>query len=188
MTSSTRRAVFAAYGISYTPASGLYELDHLIPLELGGDNTASNLWPEPYHGTNSADVKDHLENRLHALVCDQQVGLREAQQAFAGNWLTAAVKYDALPPTKPAPVRTEAVPVHAAPATTTPVPAAPTSTAESFATCREMNGTYPHGVGLPGAVDHTSAIPVTNFYRSTDLYNAYRSHDADNDGIACERR
>jgi hypothetical protein len=25
---------------------GAYEVDHLIPLELGGDNVIANLWPE----------------------------------------------------------------------------------------------------------------------------------------------
>jgi hypothetical protein len=27
-----------------------YELDHLIPLELGGSNDLRNLWPQPFEG------------------------------------------------------------------------------------------------------------------------------------------
>ena len=50
-------------------APGAYELDHLIPLELGGGNAATNLWPEAHHGVGSASVKDQLENHLHVLVC-----------------------------------------------------------------------------------------------------------------------
>jgi Excalibur calcium-binding domain len=57
--------------------------------------------------------------------------------------------------------------------------------------CSIVNQRYPHGVGRANAVDHTSGTPVTNFTRSTSLYNtAMRHHsglDRDNDGIACER-
>ena len=39
----------ATYGDSDSPAN--YELDHLIPLEVGGcPDCVSNLWPEPYSG------------------------------------------------------------------------------------------------------------------------------------------
>ena len=94
---STREQVYAAYAIAYPPAAGSYELDHLIPLELGGDNAVTNLWPQPYHrGAGSADVKDHLENHLHALVCSGQVALSDAQQAIAGNWWVAAAKYNPI--------------------------------------------------------------------------------------------
>src|SRR6476659_8738142 len=40
---SLKRSVYAEYGIrSHTPGS--YEVDHLVSLELGGDNTIANLW------------------------------------------------------------------------------------------------------------------------------------------------
>lgn len=47
VTQAVRRAAFAAYGRPFPPPQGSTELDHLIPLELGGDNTIENLWPEP---------------------------------------------------------------------------------------------------------------------------------------------
>ena len=95
VTAETRRHVFAAYRIAYPPAVGAYELDHLIPLELGGGNAATNLWPQPYHrGAGSADVKDHLENHLHALVCSGQVSLSAAQVAIGGDWWAAAARYN----------------------------------------------------------------------------------------------
>jgi len=43
---TTRRAVFTAYAIPWS-GHGAYEVDHLIPLELGGSNATTNLWPEP---------------------------------------------------------------------------------------------------------------------------------------------
>src|SRR4051812_1441773 len=45
VSTSLKRAVFAEYHLSYAAHAG-YEVDHLIPLELGGDNSISNLWPE----------------------------------------------------------------------------------------------------------------------------------------------
>jgi 5-methylcytosine-specific restriction endonuclease McrA len=44
------------------------EVDHLIPLELGGSNRAANLWPQRYDGGWSARDKDRLESRLHRLL------------------------------------------------------------------------------------------------------------------------
>ena len=91
-TENLKRQQIAQYGYADTSLSD-YEEDHLIPLELGGDGYApGNLWPEPYAGT-GARVKDQLENRLHALVCAGQLGLREAQQAIAANWYLAYQRY-----------------------------------------------------------------------------------------------
>ena len=44
VSSEVNRQTFSEYGISYPQPRGAYEVDHLIPLELGGDNTISNLW------------------------------------------------------------------------------------------------------------------------------------------------
>ena len=87
-----RHSVFASYRIDYARHAA-YELDHLVPLELGGDNAAVNLWPQPRQGTGAADVKDHLANRLHALVCAGRVPLSEAQHAMQGDWWAANQKY-----------------------------------------------------------------------------------------------
>jgi hypothetical protein len=59
------------------------ELDHLIPLELGGSNDLSNLWVEAGSIPNS---KDAVEDRLHDEVCSGQIALRAAQVAIATNW------------------------------------------------------------------------------------------------------
>jgi 5-methylcytosine-specific restriction endonuclease McrA len=32
--------------LGYPQQHGAFEVDHLIPLELGGDNVIANLWPE----------------------------------------------------------------------------------------------------------------------------------------------
>ncbi len=60
--------------------------------------------------------------------------------------------------------------------------------ARRFANCTEMHTVYPHGVGMPGAVDSVSGTtkPVTTFERSSALYEANRGSDRDKDSIACE--
>jgi hypothetical protein len=63
------------------------ELDHLIPLELGGDNDAANLWVEAGPIPNP---KDAVENALNQAVCNGQITLRTAQREIARNWLRAA--------------------------------------------------------------------------------------------------
>ncbi len=90
----TRRAAFKRYGL--TP-SAAYELDHLIPLELGGSNTLANLWPQPYAGPLNAHTKDVLENRLHVMVCTHYLNLSDAQQAIAKDWVAALKTYGVKP-------------------------------------------------------------------------------------------
>ena len=69
------------------------EVDHLIPLELGGSNRLKNLWPEPYNIDWNARVKDRLENHLHAMVCSGEIDLPAAQKAIASDWVAAYKLY-----------------------------------------------------------------------------------------------
>src|ERR1019366_5961663 len=50
-------------------ATGAVEGDHLVPLELGGDNVIANLWPEPAEPHPGFHEKDRVENYLHRQVC-----------------------------------------------------------------------------------------------------------------------
>jgi hypothetical protein len=63
----------------------------------------------------------------------------------------------------------------------------PPSGVTSYPNCDAMHVDYPHGVGRPGATDHTSGKPVTNFEVNEDVYNANTARDGDKDGIACEK-
>jgi hypothetical protein len=51
---------------------GDYEVDHLLPLEVGGSNDIKNRWPQPTEKLGvpmGAHAKDRLENYLHRQVC-----------------------------------------------------------------------------------------------------------------------
>lgn len=85
---SLKRSVYAAYGIA-SHAPGSYEVDHLVPLELGGNNSIANLWPQASPGYHR---KDTIENRLHGAVCAGSVGLRTAQLQIARDWRRTFVR------------------------------------------------------------------------------------------------
>jgi hypothetical protein len=74
---------YPAYGDRHSKKT---ELDHLVSLELGGSNDATNLWPE---SPPTPNPKDKVENALHAAICDGRVKLTAAQNAIAANWKTA---------------------------------------------------------------------------------------------------
>lgn len=82
-----------AYGV---PASvrATTELDHLVPLALGGSNDVSNLWPEASDlpGNTFRNSKDDVEVKLAAGVCAGKVLLVVAQNAIASDWTTALAK------------------------------------------------------------------------------------------------
>ncbi len=89
---SEKTQVFAEYSITQqTP--GQFEIDHLIPLELGGSNELANLWPEAAAPVPGFHQKDVLENYLHDKVCSGVLSLQIAQHEIATNWIGA---YDAM--------------------------------------------------------------------------------------------
>lgn len=78
------------------PASRVhdFELDHLVPLELGGaPYDLRNLWLEPWKGQWGAARKDEVEHALNALVCRHRLTLAQAQYAIASNWMQAYQAY-----------------------------------------------------------------------------------------------
>jgi len=70
---------------------------------------------------------------------------------------------------------------------------APSADAGSiYRNCTALHTKWKHGVGKQSAHDHTSGVPVRNFYHSTYWYRVALRHnsglDRDKDGIACEAR
>ena len=87
-----RITVYREYGVSYPQGAGMYEVDHLIPLELGGSNDINNLWLEAAEPRPGFHEKDQVENYLHAQVCKGAMTLQEAQTQIRTNWLTVYTK------------------------------------------------------------------------------------------------
>jgi hypothetical protein len=89
---SEKRQVYAEYGIR-SHSSGRYEVDHLIPLELGGSYSIRNLWPEAANPRPGFHGKDRLEKTLHRLVCAGRLSLRKAQSLISTSWLAGFITY-----------------------------------------------------------------------------------------------
>jgi hypothetical protein len=84
--------------LGLTGSPRLYEEDHDISLEIGGNPTSpDNLWPEAWAGQWGAHTKDRLENRLHKLVCAGTITLQQAQHDISTDWVGAYVKYIGVP-------------------------------------------------------------------------------------------
>lgn len=92
VSTATKNEVYAEYGIT-SHAPNQYEIDHLIPLGIGGANDIRNLWPQPTDPRPGRLEKDALEDELHNRICDRSLDIRTAQQAVATNWLAAYLKY-----------------------------------------------------------------------------------------------
>jgi len=153
VSSSEKAEVYAEYHTADTP--GMYEVDHLISLELGGSNDIRNLWPEPYNGTYGAHAKDTVENKLHSMVCAGQISLTDAQAAIATHWWTYL---DTPPGAAPA----TSAPVQSPPATSPPATSAPSSGPPPGATAKCNDGTYSYSATHQGSCSHHGG--VAQFY------------------------
>lgn len=59
-----------------------YELDHLVPISIGGDpRSPENLWMQPWPDARKKDVR---ESELHRLVCTGRISVSKAQAEMAG--------------------------------------------------------------------------------------------------------
>ena len=99
-TTETKRAVYAEYGLKGKKdpscsgvAHSCYEIDHLIPLEIGGDDVESNLWPQLYDGINNAHDKDKLENYLHKQICTNKITMEDAQTCISKDWIACKARF-----------------------------------------------------------------------------------------------
>ena len=95
---ATRARVLRDYDVSDTASAGM-EMDHLIPLALGGANTSANLWPEP---APDYEIKDRLEVEMQRRVCrayetltpaEAEEKLHQEQRDIAEDWVAAERRY-----------------------------------------------------------------------------------------------
>jgi hypothetical protein len=69
------------------------DLEHLIPLSLGGTNDPDNLWPLPASKEMGPEQKHALDAKLHELVCNKTMKLKDAQDVFKKDWVKAYNEY-----------------------------------------------------------------------------------------------
>lgn len=89
-TREMKLAVVREYG--HRPHDGDSEIDHLVPLCLGGADDIKNLWWQPGNGHGTAwtyHLKDRLEAEACREVCAGQVDLATAQSWFINDWRIA---------------------------------------------------------------------------------------------------
>lgn len=75
-------------------AASDFELDHRVPLALGGHpRNLNNLELQPWEGEDGAKKKDRLERKLQVLVCGGKVNLQAAQHTMYFDWQAAYREY-----------------------------------------------------------------------------------------------
>jgi len=103
-----KRKVWARYGYDktigpYDENTNKYEINHLIPVCLGGASDIENLWPEPNAGPWNARIKDRFEKYVKSHVDQGKITLGKAQGMFTPNWVET-YKTEGLPEdTSPSP-------------------------------------------------------------------------------------
>lgn len=86
-TNGVKRKLLREAGIDES-LTGQYELDHIIPLGVGGHpRKLSNLMLQPWYGEKGAHRKDGLERRLQGMVCRGDLSLLDAQRCIAEDWV-----------------------------------------------------------------------------------------------------
>ena len=91
--------IMAEYGLPSGPHPD-WEIDHLIPLGIGGADDVANLWPEPRRSIEpqwNAETKDRLEWKLRDLVCSGALDVVEAQHMITEDWTAAYSRFIRVP-------------------------------------------------------------------------------------------
>ena len=87
VSAKTKKQVFEEYGMTYPQPAGAYEVDHFIPLALGGSNDIANLFPEAASPVPGFHEKDVVEVFLQGEVCSGRATLGAAQKQISTDWL-----------------------------------------------------------------------------------------------------
>jgi hypothetical protein len=133
VSAAAKKQVYAEYGVSYPQPTGAYEVDHFIPLEIGGSNDITNLWLEAATPTPGFHQKDQFENFEHDQVCDGTISVTEAQSRMVSDWyLYWQEEVEGTTPTTSLPVQS-APPL---PQVTTTVDASPAYYTSSYHTAK----------------------------------------------------
>jgi hypothetical protein len=96
-TNGIKKRLMRNDGLDFESDKSFYELDHVIPLALGGHpRNINNLMLQKWEGSTGAKRKDRLEVKLQCLVCASTVSLTQAQEAIWTDWVAAYEQYGRL--------------------------------------------------------------------------------------------
>ena len=90
VSSAKKRQILQDYGINPKEYSCRFHIDHLISLQIGGDNADTNLYPLPQPIKTQKDI---LENKVKKMYCNGELTLEQAQESLSNNWIAAYYKY-----------------------------------------------------------------------------------------------
>jgi len=96
-TQKMKNEAYAAYSVN--KAGREFEIDHRVPLCVGGADDPRNLWPELGWQHPSFHDKDRLEARVCRAVCrTRTMTLAEGQAIFLGDWIAGFESVYGEPP------------------------------------------------------------------------------------------
>ena len=96
-TQKMKNEAYAAYSVN--KAGREFEIDHRVPLCVGGADDPRNLWPELGWQHPSFHDKDRLEARVCRAVCrTRTMTLAEGQAIFLGDWIAGFQSVYGEPP------------------------------------------------------------------------------------------
>lgn len=85
-TAAMKRDAYAIYGVERDGRD--FEVDHRVPLCVGGADDEKNLWPQRGWAHPSYHDKDRLEAHVCRAVCrTHAMTLQQGQEIFLGDWI-----------------------------------------------------------------------------------------------------
>jgi hypothetical protein len=84
VTKEDKALIYYRYGLTYD--SKHYQIDHFIPLSIGGSNDMKNLWPQPIQKNVGFIEKQQVADYLHRQVCSGAMDIHEAQELVRKDW------------------------------------------------------------------------------------------------------
>ena len=96
-TQKMKKEAYATYNVN--KAGREFEVDHRVPLCIGGADDQANLWPQLGFEHPSFHDKDRLETRVCTAVCRARtMSLAEGQAIFLGDWIAGFESVFGQPP------------------------------------------------------------------------------------------
>jgi 5-methylcytosine-specific restriction endonuclease McrA len=84
LSAKEKSAVYQEY--SLTKDNAKYQIDHLVPIGLGGSNDMANLWPIPKINNAGFNEKQRAAQWLHDQVCSGKMEIGQAQELMIHDW------------------------------------------------------------------------------------------------------